>query len=185
MPKAIARETIAVLGAGGSLGFPIARSIVVAGMDVRAWDKARGRSEPLTGHGAYVTDSAREAVRGAGIVLTMIPDPGELIAVMEGGVLDQMRAADSEHHAIWLQMAAIGDEHTQRCIRLAGGYGIGFVDAQVIGTGREAARGRLIVVESGPEEARPRVQPVFDALGCRTVRAGEAGAPSQPKDDRR
>ena len=183
MAKAIARETIAVLGAGGPLGFPIARSIVVAGMDVRAWDKSRGRSEPLTGHGAHVTDSAREAARGAGIVLTMIPEPGELIAVMEDGVLDQMREADSEHPAIWLQMAAIGEQHTQHCTRLAGSYGIGFVDAQVSGTGREAARGRLVIVESGLQEARPRVQPVFDALGCRTVRAGQAGpAPRMPEE---
>lgn len=183
MSKAIARETIAVLGAGGSLGFPIARTIVLAGMDVRAWDKSRGRSEPLTGHGAHVTDSAREAARGAGIVLTAISEPGELIAVMEDGVLDQMRAADSGHHAIWLQMAAIGDEHTRHCTRLAGGYGIGFVDAQVSGTGREAARGRLIVVEPGPQEERPWVQPVFDALGYRIVRAGQAGpAPRMPEE---
>lgn len=182
MLKAIAREKIAVLGAGGSLGFPIARSIVLAGMDVRAWDKSRGRAEPLAGHGAYVTDSARDAADGAGIVLTMISAPGELIAVMEDGVLDQMRAAD---HAIWLQMAAIGGEHTRHCIRLAGGYGIGFVDAQVIGTGREAARGRPIVVESGPQEARPRVQPVFDALGYRTVPADQAGAASRLKEEGR
>ena len=185
MLKAIARETIAVLGAGGPLGFPIARTIVLAGMDVRAWDKARGRSEPLAGHGAYVSDSALEAARGAGIVLTTISDPAELVAVMEDGVLDQMRAGDPEYHAIWLQMAAIGEEHTQRCIRLAGGYGIGFVDAQVVGTGREAARGRLIIVESGPQEVRPRVQPVFDALGYRTVRAGQAGAAARLKQEGR
>jgi 3-hydroxyisobutyrate dehydrogenase len=38
-----------------------------------------------------------------------------------------------------------------------------------------------VVLESGPEEARPRLAPVFDAIGQRTIRAGEAGAGSRLK----
>jgi 3-hydroxyisobutyrate dehydrogenase len=37
------------------------------------------------------------------------------------------------------------------------------------------------VLESGPEEARPRTQPIFDAIAHRTIRAGEAGAGSRLK----
>ena len=38
-----------------------------------------------------------------------------------------------------------------------------------------------MVLESGPEEARPRTQPVFDAVGHRTIRAGQAGAGTRLK----
>ena len=38
-----------------------------------------------------------------------------------------------------------------------------------------------MVLESGPDRARPRVQPVFDAIGHRTVPAGAAGAGTRLK----
>jgi hypothetical protein len=41
--------------------------------------------------------------------------------------------------------------------------------------------GKLVVLESGPEEARPRLVPVFDAIGQRTIRAGEAGTGTRLK----
>jgi 3-hydroxyisobutyrate dehydrogenase len=37
------------------------------------------------------------------------------------------------------------------------------------------------VLESGPAEAGPRLAPVFDAIGQRTIRAGEAGAGTRLK----
>jgi 3-hydroxyisobutyrate dehydrogenase-like beta-hydroxyacid dehydrogenase len=54
---------------------------------------------------------------------------------------------------------------SQRCENLANSSGIGFVDAPVLGTREPAERGELVILESGPEQARPRVQPVFDAIG--------------------
>lgn len=59
--------------------------------------------------------------------------------------------------------------------------GVGFVDAPVLGTRQPAEQGELVVLESGPDEARPRVQPVFDAIGHRTIRAGQAGAGTRLK----
>jgi 3-hydroxyisobutyrate dehydrogenase len=38
-----------------------------------------------------------------------------------------------------------------------------------------------VVLASGPEEARPRVQPVFDAIGHRTIHVGQAGAGTRLK----
>jgi 3-hydroxyisobutyrate dehydrogenase len=78
-------------------------------------------------------------------------------------------------------MSTIGEEATDWCTGLAGRYGVGFVDAPVLGTREPAENGQLVVLESGPEEARPRVQPVFDAVGHRTIRAGQAGAGTRLK----
>jgi 3-hydroxyisobutyrate dehydrogenase len=55
------------------------------------------------------------------------------------------------------------------------------VDAPVLGTRQPAEEGKLVVLESGPEEARPRLAPVFDAIGQRTIRAGEAGTGTRLK----
>jgi len=43
----------------------------------------------------------------------------------------------------------------------------------VSGSRDPAERGQLTIVASGPGEARPRVAPLFDAPGQRTVWVGE------------
>jgi 3-hydroxyisobutyrate dehydrogenase len=124
----------------------------------------------------------------------MLADEDAVVAAMDGpdGALSVMDGANhtggdrtddpyGTHHNLWLQMSTIGEAATQRCAQLANTRGVGFVDAPVLGTRQPAERGELVVLESGPEEARPRVQPVFDAIGQRTVRAGEAGAGSRLK----
>ena len=174
-------ETVAVLGAGGMMGFPMARNIARAGMPVRAWNRSRGKAEPLADHGAYIAGTPADAADGAGIVLTMLADADAVAAAMEcdDGALHVM--ADSQDNPLWLQMSTIGEEATESCASLAGRYGVGFVDAPVLGTRQPAEQGQLVVLESGPDEARPRVQPVFDAVGQRTIHAGEAGAGTRLK----
>src|SRR5258708_6245894 len=125
-----------------------------------------------------------------GIVVTMLADADEVIAVMDGddGALSAMSWAGGDpsgrhpaedpygsDHVLWLQMSPVGEAATRRCEGLANQRGVGFVDAPVDGTPEAAERGDLVVLESGPEEARPRVQQGFDAIAQRTVRAGEAG----------
>jgi 3-hydroxyisobutyrate dehydrogenase len=78
-------------------------------------------------------------------------------------------------------MSTVGEEATAWYTDLAFRYGVVFVDAPVLGTQQPAERGQLVVLESGPEEARPRVQPVFDAVGHRTIPVGEAGAGTRLK----
>src|SRR5207302_133502 len=59
--------------------------------------------------------------------------------------------------------------------------GIALVDAPVLGTKQPAAEGKLVVMASGPEDSRERVQPVFDAVGQRTMWIGEAGGGTRLK----
>jgi len=175
--SARATETVAVLGAGGTMGFAMARNIARAGLPVRTWNRSRGKAEPLAQDGAVVADTPAQAAEGATIVLTMLADADAVISAMdsEDGALPVMAHRDDPDHPIWLQMSTLGEEATQRCAGLANRYGVGFVDAPVLGTRQPAEQGELVILESGPEEARPRVQPVFDAIGHRTMWAGQAG----------
>jgi 3-hydroxyisobutyrate dehydrogenase len=188
------KETVAVLGAGGTMGFPIARNIAQAGIPVRAWNRSRDRAEPLTKDGAYLADSPADAAYGAGLVITMLADEDAVIATMDGpqGALSSMSGKNHENgnragdpygpqHAIWVQMSTVGEAATKRCAELANRSGVGFVDAPVLGTRQPADERKLVVLESGPQEARPRLQPIFDAIGHRTIRVGEAGAGSRLK----
>jgi 3-hydroxyisobutyrate dehydrogenase len=187
-------ETIAVLGAGGIIGFPVARNIARSGLPVRAWNRSRGNAAPLAADGAYLARSPRDAASGAGIVITMLADEDAVVRAMNGpdGALRALAGAQrpasarggERYHprqALWVQMSTIGETATRRCADLANRNGVGFVDAPVLGTRRPADEGRLVILESGPEGARHRLAPVFGAIGQRTIRAGEAGAGSRLK----
>ena len=192
--RGLVAETIAVLGAGGIMGFPVARNIARSGQPVRAWTRSRDQAAPLTADGAYLARSPRDAASGAGIVITMLADEDAVVRAMNGpdGALRALagsrQAASAAvgdrydpHRALWVQMSTIGETATRRCADLANRNGVGFVDAPVLGTRRPAEEGRLVILESGPEEARRRLAPVFGAIGQCTIRAGEAGAGSRLK----
>lgn len=192
--QALVTETVAVLGAGGTMGFPIARNIARAGLPTRVWNRTSDRAEPLTADGAYLAETPADAARGAGIVITMLADEDAVIEAMDGpdGALRVLSGAHQRndvpandprgpHHALWIQMSTIGVAATKRCAELANRSGVGFVDAPVLGTRQPAEEGKLVVLESGPEEARPRLAPIFDAIGRHTIRAGEAGAGTRLK----
>jgi 3-hydroxyisobutyrate dehydrogenase len=172
------RETVAVLGAGGTMGLPMARNIARAGIEVRAWNRSREKAEPLTEDGIEVVETAAEAASGASIVLTMLSEADAVIETMEGS--DGALAGAGEG-AIWLQMSTIGIEGTERCAALAERHGFVLIDAPVGGTKQPAEQGKLTVLSSGPEEARSRVEPIFEAVGQKTVWLGEAGTGTRMK----
>lgn len=166
------KETVAVLGAGGMMGLPMARNMARAGLEVRAWNRSPEKAEPLAEDGVEVLGSRAEAVDGAGLIVTMLSDADAVIEAMkgEGGALSA--AGDS---AVWIQMSTIGEQGTRRCLELASERRLPFVDAPVLGTREPAEQGKLVVLASGPEDLRDRVTAIFDSVGQRTMWVGEAG----------
>jgi 3-hydroxyisobutyrate dehydrogenase len=82
---------------------------------------------------------------------------------------------------VWLQMSTIGESGTERCAELASDRGIGFLDAPVLGTKQPAEDRKLVVLASGPSELHALAQPIFDAVGQRTMWLGPAGAGTRLK----
>ncbi|MFZ1995004.1 MAG: NAD(P)-dependent oxidoreductase [Solirubrobacteraceae bacterium] len=167
------KTVVAVLGAGGTMGFAMARNLARAGHTVRAWNRSPEKAQPLGDDGAQVLDTAAEAVQGADVILTMLPDADTVIDCMNGdeGVLSGQRGDD----VIWLQMSTIGEEGTERCAELAREHDLQFVDSPVLGTKQPAEEGKLVILASGPERVHDRLAPVLDAMGQRTMWVGDAG----------
>ena len=167
------QKSVAVLGTG-IMGAPMAKNIAAAGFDTRVWNRTREKAEGL---GAPVADSPADAVSGADIVVTMLADGSAVESVMtEGGALEAMR-----DDALWIQSSTVGIAATEHLMQLADERGVTFVDAPVLGTKKPAEDGALVVLASGPDEARDRAHAVFDAIGGRTIAVGEAGAGTRLK----
>jgi 3-hydroxyisobutyrate dehydrogenase len=75
----------------------------------------------------------------------------------------------------------VGLSGTARCADLAERSGLSFVDAPVLGTKEPAEQGKLVVLASGPEALRDRLQPIFDAVAQRSMWVGEAGGGTRLK----
>ncbi|MBA3423999.1 MAG: NAD(P)-dependent oxidoreductase [Rubrobacteraceae bacterium] len=168
--------TVAAVLGTGIMGAAMARNLVSAGMEVRVWNRTREKAEPLAKSGATVADSPTEAAEGADFLLTMLPDADITVEAVGDGALGAL-----SEDGVWLQTGTVGIEGNDRLAALAGEAGVAYVDAPVLGTREPAEQGQLIVLASGPEEAREQCEPVFDAIGSKTLRLGAAGAGSRLK----
>jgi 3-hydroxyisobutyrate dehydrogenase len=165
---------IAFLGTG-IMGAPMARNTAAAGLDVWVWNRTREKAEAV--EGVEIADSPEEAVAGADVVVTMLADGDAVTAAMEdGGALSAM--ADD---ALWLQMSTVGIAATEALAALAEERSVPFVDAPVLGTKAPAEQGALTVLASGPDDVHERCEPVFDAVGAKTMWLGEAGTATRAK----
>ena len=173
-----ARTAVAVIGAG-IMGSAMVRNLVAAGLNTSVWDRSASATGPLADVGAVVAASAQEAVRHAGVVITMLPTA----EVLESVIFDGDVAGAFADECVWAQMGTIGVEATlrARCRLAARRPGIMFVDAPVSGSKGPAERGQLLILASGPAAAANAVRPVFDVLGRTTIWLGEAGKGSQMK----
>jgi 3-hydroxyisobutyrate dehydrogenase len=162
---------IAVLGTG-RMGAPIARNLLAAGFDVAVWNRTAGRARELAAAGARLAASPADAARSADVVLTMLADGGAVDHAMTGpdGAIAALRAGSA-----WIQMATVGVDWTEDFSALAHDHGVEYVDAPVSGSDGPARDAQLVVLASGTDAVRPRVQPVFDAIARRTLWLGPAG----------
>jgi 3-hydroxyisobutyrate dehydrogenase len=166
---------VAVLGAGSTMGLPMARNIARSGIDVRGWNRTTEKAKPLEEDGAQVCATPSDAAAGANVILTMLADGDAVIDAVEQSI------ESASDDVVWLQMSTIGEAATDRCRELAEARSLTLVDAPVLGTKQPAEEGKLVVLASGPQDARSRVQPIFDAVGQKTIWVGEAGAGTRLK----
>ena len=173
-----ARPRVAVLGAG-TMGRGMTHSLLRNGFAVDVWDRTPEKAAALAADGAAAHEDVPDAVREADVVITMVADAAAVNQVaFSFGMLDALRP-----QAVWAQMATIGVTATEELAARVSKErpDVYFVDAPVSGTRQPAENGQLLILASGPEQARPLVQPVFDALGRATKWTGAAGAGSRLK----
>jgi 3-hydroxyisobutyrate dehydrogenase len=165
------QQALAVLGTG-RMGAPIARNLLAAGFPVTVWNRTPERAKPLGTDGASIASSPAQAAEDAAVVLTMLADGAAVEESMSGsgGALETLRPG-----SVWIQMATVGVDWTERLEAVAADRGVEFVDAPVSGSDGPARDGELEVLASGPDEVRDGLQPIFDAIGRETLWLGQAG----------
>ena len=156
----------------GIMGAPMARNTAKAGFAVVAYNRTRSKAEALADAGVTVVDSITEVGRTADVVVTMVTDTPDVLAVVEGpGGLAESMAPGS----VLVDMSTIAPGATRELAKRLAGRGIAMLDAPVSGGSWGAEQGTLAIMVGGEASAFARCQPVFEAMGQRITHTGPSG----------
>jgi len=163
----------------GAMGHGMATSALRAGIPTIVWNRESRATRDLAELGADVAETAADAARRAEIVVTMVTDADAVISIAR----DQGMLAALAPGTIWVQMSTIGVEGIERVATIVDAErpDVILLDAPVSGSKVPAEQGQLTIFASGPEGVRSRVDPLFEALGQRTIWVGAVGAGSRLK----
>ncbi len=156
----------------GNMGGPMAANLVKAGHTVRGYDLAAAAVEKFAGLGGHQAGSMAEAVRGADVVITMLP-AGQHVReayLGEGGIL-----AAAASHALLIDCSTIDVDSARAVGSAAAEKGLAMVDAPVSGGVGGAEAATLTFMVGGPEEAFAKAQPYLAAMGKTIVHTGASG----------
>lgn len=161
---------IAFIGLG-IMGRPMAGHLLQAGHHLSVYDVQAMPSE-LTDRGARPAASAKDAARGAEVVIIMVPDTPHVEAVLFG---DNGVSAGLSAGAIVVDMSSISPIATKDFARRINGLGCDYLDAPVSGGEVGAKAGSLTIMVGGPQAAFERVKPLLDAMGKNVTLVGGNG----------
>ncbi len=162
-------HTIGWIGAGGRLGFSMAKRLIDAGCDVSVYNRTRSKVEPLAALGARVVDTPRD-LADRDIVFSTVSASDDLIAVTRGpnGVL----GGDSSPQLL-VDCSTVSEEASAQVREAAAARGAAMLSAPVSGNAKVVSVGRLTIVASGPREAFDTAKPYLEAVGSGVTWVGE------------
>ncbi|MHA3023507.1 3-hydroxyisobutyrate dehydrogenase [Mycobacterium sp. BMJ-28] len=162
-------STIAFLGLG-NMGGPMAANLVAAGHTVRGFDPVPAAVETAKSNGVNVFGTGAEAVDGADVVLTMLPN-GALVKSSYAEVLPAAAAG-----ALFIDSSTISVDDAREVHTLAGEHGFAQLDAPVSGGVKGAVAGTLAFMVGGETEAVQRGRAVLEPMAGKIIHCGDSGA---------
>ena len=156
----------------GKMGLPMARNLLQAGHELVAFDVDPGARAAAGEAGAKVAGSAADAVAGAEVVITMLPEGRHVRAVYqgEGGVL--ARVAED---ALLIDCSTIDVATARAMNEAAAARGLEMLDAPVSGGSTGAAAATLTFMVGGSAGALERARPLLERMGKAIIHTGGPG----------
>ena len=157
----------------GTMGAPMAAHLVDAGFDVVGFNRSRPAVDALVEAGGSAASSVAQAVEGADVVATMVPDSPDVEEVLTGddGVL-----ARAKEGALVVDFSTIRPDVAAALAAAGAEKGLRMLDAPVSGGEAGAKEGVLSIMVGGAAEDFDAAKDVFGAVGTTVVHVGPAGS---------
>lgn len=161
-------EAVGFIGLG-TMGGPMCARLSRAGHPVSAFDLNPEALDAAVDAGAVAAGSAAEAAADVEVLLTSLPAPSHVEAVMsDAGALAALSPGST-----WVDLTTSRPELIRRLATQAPD-GVSVVDSPVTGAVDGARNGTLTLFAGGEPAAVERVRPVLERLG-RVIGCGELG----------
>jgi 3-hydroxyisobutyrate dehydrogenase len=159
---------IAFIGLG-NMGGPMSSNLVKAQHKVCGFDLVADLRAAAEREGIEIASSAQDAVKGAEVVITMLPQGQHVLSVWR----DIIAAVPAG--ALMIDCSTIDVASSRIAHELAKGRGLDVVDAPVSGGTTGAKAATLTLMLGGTEQAVARARPILEKVGSKVVHCGEAG----------
>jgi 2-hydroxy-3-oxopropionate reductase len=162
---------IAVIGLG-AMGTPIASLLLRAGHQVCGFDISKARMLSVAKNGLTPTKSAREASKGADLILLSLPNWQIVREVVEGkeGIIEAVKKG-----VIILDTSTVPPWETKAMAKRVSIRGIDWMDVPVSGSASQAKEGNIVFMAGGKKRTFNKIKPILDKIGKRTIYVGKNG----------
>ncbi|NYT64805.1 3-hydroxyisobutyrate dehydrogenase [Alcaligenaceae bacterium] len=163
---------IAFIGLG-HMGGPMALNLVKAGYQLSVFDLVPAAVQTLVNAGAQQAASAAEAVKGADVVVSMLPASKHVEGLYLGdnGLLHNIASG-----ALILECSTIAPESSRKVATAARARGLRMIDAPVSGGTGGAIAGTLTFIVGGASVDFEAAKPYLEKMGKNIFHAGDDGA---------
>jgi len=152
----------------GQMGSAMAANLVKAGHDVTVFNRSPEKTRSLLKLGAHQATSIAGACNGEAVI-TMLADDA---AVTHTALIDDGIVGRLPQGAIHISMSTISVGLSKELARAHARAGQRFVAAPVFGRPEMAAAAKLFIVTAGDPAALGACQPLFAAMGQKTLPIG-------------
>jgi 3-hydroxyisobutyrate dehydrogenase len=149
----------------GHMGGHMCRNVITAGFAVTAYDLDPDALGRAAADGARAATGVADCVRDAEILLTSLPGPPQVEAVLCGAGGGESAIAAMPPGSIVVDMSTSSLEVGRRARAAAQAAGVQLLDAPVAGQTIGAEAGTLAIYAGGEPQVFARALPVLEAMG--------------------
>lgn len=163
---------IAFIGLG-VMGFPMAVNLVVAGNEVVGYNRSPGKVQSFADAGGLAAASIAQAVDGAEVVFTMLPDSPDVESayIAAGGVFESAVPG-----ALLIDASSIRPDVATALHERAESLGLELLDAPVSGGQKGAEDGALSIMVGATDTGFARALPLLNIVGSTVIHVGGPGS---------
>ena len=165
------KERIGFIGVG-VMGKPMAINLMKAEYPLTVFDLNPNPLKELQAKGAAIGKSSKEVASQAQVVITMLPNSGDVekVILKENGVVEGLKS-----NSIVVDMSTIDPSVSKSIAKTLAGKGMKMLDAPVSGGQKGAEDATLSIMVGGDKDVFERCSPIFKAMGQNIFYCGPNG----------